>query len=68
MIWSIQVLRFVAALMIVYLHAAFIAFSATGSSGVIPAGVDRHRQRRGRHFFCDFRANHCESRAGQSAL
>ena len=39
MIWSIQVLRFVAALMIVYLHAAFIAFSATGSSGVLPVGV-----------------------------
>ncbi|MDK1388433.1 acyltransferase [Sinorhizobium sp. 8-89] len=48
MIWSLQVLRLVAALMVVYLHAALTAFQATGSSGVLPpeiqiagtAGVD----------------------------
>jgi exopolysaccharide production protein ExoZ len=36
MIWSLQILRFVAALMVVYVHAAQIAFAATGSSGFIP--------------------------------
>jgi exopolysaccharide production protein ExoZ len=36
MIWSLQILRFVAALMVVYVHAAQIAFVATGSSGLIP--------------------------------
>jgi len=36
MIWSLQVLRFVAALMVVYLHAAETAFEATGSSGIVP--------------------------------
>jgi exopolysaccharide production protein ExoZ len=35
-IWSLQVLRFVAALMVVYLHAAQTAFEATGSHGSIP--------------------------------
>jgi exopolysaccharide production protein ExoZ len=47
-IWSLQVLRFVAAMMVVYLHAALTAFQATGSSGIFPpmiqvagtAGVD----------------------------
>jgi len=39
MIWSIQVLRFIAALMVVYVHAASQAISATGSNGVIPVGV-----------------------------
>ena len=36
MIWSLQVLRFVAALMVVYVHAAQTAFAATGSNGFIP--------------------------------
>jgi exopolysaccharide production protein ExoZ len=48
MIWSLQTLRFIAALMIVYVHAAGIAFTVTGSAGIIPrdlvvmgtAGVD----------------------------
>jgi exopolysaccharide production protein ExoZ len=48
LIWSLQVLRFIAALMIVYVHAAQISFAATGSNGLIPhdlqlagrAGVD----------------------------
>ena len=35
MIWSLQVLQFVAALMIVYLHAAQTAVEATGSHGLI---------------------------------
>ena len=39
MIWSIQVLRFVAALMVVYLHASFLAFTATGSYGILPANL-----------------------------
>jgi len=37
LIWSIQVLRFVAALMVVYLHASFLAFTTTGSYGILPA-------------------------------
>ncbi|RUW85695.1 acyltransferase [Mesorhizobium sp. M1E.F.Ca.ET.063.01.1.1] len=48
MIWSLQVLRFVAALMVVYVHAAQTAVQATGSNGLLPhdfqvvgrAGVD----------------------------
>jgi exopolysaccharide production protein ExoZ len=36
MIWSLQTLRFIAALMIVYLHAAQTAISVTGSTGFIP--------------------------------
>jgi exopolysaccharide production protein ExoZ len=48
MIWSLQVLRFVAALMVVYVHAGQLAFGITGSSGFFPpefqlagqAGVD----------------------------
>jgi exopolysaccharide production protein ExoZ len=39
MIWSLQVLRFVAAIMVVYVHAAQIAFAATGSSGTIPRSL-----------------------------
>jgi exopolysaccharide production protein ExoZ len=39
MIWSVQALRFVAALMVVYVHAAQIAFAATGSSGAIPHSI-----------------------------
>lgn len=47
-IWSLQALRFVAALMIVYVHAAQTAIEATGSGGMLPnqlpiaarAGVD----------------------------
>lgn len=47
-IWSLQVLRFIAAMMVVYLHAALTAYQATGSSGIFPpmiqvtgtAGVD----------------------------
>ncbi|MBZ9708161.1 acyltransferase [Mesorhizobium sp. ESP7-2] len=48
MIWSLQVLRFVAALMVVYVHAAQTAVKVTGSNGLLPhdfqvvgfAGVD----------------------------
>src|SRR5687768_12050310 len=36
MIWSLQTLRFVAALMVVYIHAAQTAQTATGSIGMIP--------------------------------
>lgn len=47
-IWSLQVLRFVAALMVVYVHAAQTAVAAVGSGGIVPhrlqgiglAGVD----------------------------
>ena len=39
MIWSLQVLRFVAALMVVYIHAAETAMRATGSIGFIPYGL-----------------------------
>ncbi|MGB9140802.1 MAG: acyltransferase [Aestuariivirga sp.] len=48
MIWSLQILRFVAALMVVYIHAVQIARAATGANGLLPpefqiagqAGVD----------------------------
>jgi exopolysaccharide production protein ExoZ len=48
MLWSVQILRFVAAMMVVYVHAAQIAHQATGSNGLLPpefqlagqAGVD----------------------------
>ena len=48
MIWPLQILRFVAALMVVYVHAAQLAVKATGSYGLFPrefplagqAGVD----------------------------
>ena len=48
MIWPLQSLRFVAALMVVYVHAAQLAVEQTGSSGLFPrelplagqAGVD----------------------------
>src|SRR5262245_3847076 len=48
MIWSLQTLRFVAALMVVYVHAAETAVDVTGSWGSLPfasigiglAGVD----------------------------
>jgi exopolysaccharide production protein ExoZ len=36
MIWSLQILRFVAAAMVVYVHAAQTAFDATGSVGLVP--------------------------------
>jgi exopolysaccharide production protein ExoZ len=36
MIWSLQALRFIAALMVVYIHAAQTAFEATGSHGLVP--------------------------------
>ena len=39
MIWSLQVLRFVAAFMVVYIHAAETAMRATGSIGFIPFGL-----------------------------
>jgi exopolysaccharide production protein ExoZ len=39
MIWSIQALRFFAALMIVYIHAANTAIRVTGSNGFIPRGL-----------------------------
>src|SRR5262249_2226527 len=40
MIWSLQILRFVAALMVVYLHAATTAIHLTGSNGLFPAALD----------------------------
>jgi exopolysaccharide production protein ExoZ len=48
MLWSLQILRFVAALMVAYLHAAQLAKISTGSNGFLPvqlqmtgqAGVD----------------------------
>jgi exopolysaccharide production protein ExoZ len=47
-IWPLQILRFVAALMVVYVHAAQLAVKETGSYGLFPpefalagqAGVD----------------------------
>lgn len=36
MIWSLQILRFVAAAMVVYVHAAQTAFVTTGSVGFVP--------------------------------
>ena len=47
-IWSLQILRFIAALVVVYLHVAQTALTVTGSVGIIPlefavmgcAGVD----------------------------
>jgi hypothetical protein len=36
MIWSLQILRFIAALMVVYTHAAQIALADTGSPGILP--------------------------------
>ena len=36
MIWSLQSLRFVAALMVVYIHAAQVARAATGANGLLP--------------------------------
>jgi exopolysaccharide production protein ExoZ len=39
MIWSLQVLRFVAALLVAYVHAAQTAFEATGSNGIVPLDV-----------------------------
>ena len=39
MIWSLQSLRFVAALMVVYVHAAQAAYTATGSTGLLPYNV-----------------------------
>jgi exopolysaccharide production protein ExoZ len=38
-IWSLQVLRFIAALMVVYIHAVLPAIRVTGSSGLIPFGL-----------------------------
>jgi exopolysaccharide production protein ExoZ len=48
MIWSLQILRFIAALMVVYVHSSSLAFITTGSGGFIShdlantgrAGVD----------------------------
>ncbi|WP_244661531.1 acyltransferase family protein [Mesorhizobium huakuii] len=39
MIWSLQILRFVAALLVVYVHSAEIAAVATGSNGLLPQDV-----------------------------
>jgi len=39
MIWSLQSLRFVAALMVVYVHAAEAAFTVTGSAGPLPLNL-----------------------------
>jgi exopolysaccharide production protein ExoZ len=39
MIWSLQVLRFIAALLVVYHHAAYTAIRATGSNGFVPPGL-----------------------------
>lgn len=36
MIWSLQILRFVAAMMVVYVHSAQSAIIATGSTGILP--------------------------------
>ena len=36
MIWPLQILRLVAALMVVYIHAAQIARAATASNGLLP--------------------------------
>src|SRR6476660_3057965 len=36
MIWSLQILRFIAALMIVCVHASYIPIHVTGSNGSIP--------------------------------
>src|SRR5262245_61986931 len=36
MIWSLQILRFIAALMIVYAHVSYIPIHVTGSNGSIP--------------------------------
>lgn len=39
MIWSLQILRFVAAAMVVYVHAAQTAFVTTGSVGLVPYNI-----------------------------
>lgn len=39
MIWSLQTLRFVAAMMVVYVHSAQVAFAVTGSGGAIPHSI-----------------------------
>lgn len=39
MIWSLQTLRFVAAAMVVYVHAAQSAVATTGSVGVLPLSI-----------------------------
>ena len=39
MIWSLQILRFIAALLVVYIHAVRIAVTATGSGGLLPLDV-----------------------------
>jgi exopolysaccharide production protein ExoZ len=39
MIWSIQILRFMAAASVVYVHAAQTALIATGSVGFVPYGI-----------------------------
>ena len=39
MIWSLQVLRFVAASMVVYVHAAQSALTVTGSPGPLPHNI-----------------------------
>lgn len=39
MIWSLQTLRFVAAAMVVYVHAAQTALHATGSAGLLPHNI-----------------------------
>jgi exopolysaccharide production protein ExoZ len=39
MIWSLQSLRFVAALMVVYVHAAEAAYTVTGSAGLLPLNI-----------------------------
>jgi exopolysaccharide production protein ExoZ len=41
MIWSIQALRFFAALMIVYIHIAQETVGVTGSIGPIPIELDQ---------------------------
>lgn len=39
MIWSLQTLRFIAAMLVVYMHASNMAQLATGSHGLIPARI-----------------------------
>ena len=67
MIWSLQILRFVAAAMVVYVHAAQTAFNATGSVGPCSVqhcglGVDRRR-----HLCCHFRRRHRQDGARSDA-
>jgi exopolysaccharide production protein ExoZ len=39
MIWSLQVLRFIAAMLVVFVHATEAALHATGSASSVPRGI-----------------------------